>query len=54
MYDREKPEWGMRERILSVYEVACIGKAALAECITDAASWLDTKLADKINEGEEL
>jgi hypothetical protein len=49
----EKPDWNRGDTVKSIIEVAAIGRAALAECINDAADWLDTKLADRINTKED-
>jgi hypothetical protein len=45
----EKPDWNRGDTVKSIVEVASIGRAALVECIKDAADWVDTKLADRIN-----
>lgn len=45
----ERPDWQRGDTLLSLKEVAVIGLLALKECVIDAADWVDTKLADRIN-----
>lgn len=48
------PEWNRGDTLRSVRDVAVIGFGALKECIIDAADWLDTKFADRINGADDV
>lgn len=45
----ERPDWHRGDTLRSIKDFAIIGALALKECVIDAADWLDTKLADRIN-----
>lgn len=46
---RERPEWERGDTLRSVKDIVVIGALAIKECITDAAAWVDTKLANAVN-----
>lgn len=45
----DKPDWHTGDTLRSIKDIAIIGALALKECVVDAAGWVDTKLADRIN-----
>ena len=45
----ERPDWQRGDTIRNVKDLVVIGALALKECVVDAADWLDTKFADRIN-----
>lgn len=50
---RERPDWNRGDTLRSVKDVVVIGALALKECFSDAAAWVDTKLANAINSNED-
>lgn len=49
----ESPKWNRGDTIKSIVEVSSIGLAALKACVIDAADWLDTKVANRLNGAED-
>lgn len=45
----DKPDWERLDSLRSIKEVAIIGAGALKELLIDAADWVDTRLADRVN-----
>lgn len=55
MRNHERPYWNRGDTLRSIKDITVIGALALAECFKDAAAWVDTKLANAINdESDEL
>lgn len=46
----DRPKWNRGDTIKSIKDVVVIGAVSLKECIIDAADWLDTRFANKLNE----
>jgi negative regulator of sigma E activity len=51
--NNEPHRWEKKDTLLSLRDVFNIARVALAECISDAASWVDTKAANQINTEED-
>lgn len=49
----ERPNWKRGDTLRGVRDFTVIGVLALRECLIDAANWLDTKYADRINGDED-
>lgn len=45
----DKHKWSIGDTVRSAMEVTAIGAGALRLLIEDGVSWVDTKLADRIN-----